>query len=1126
MRAALALALALVNPGFEAGLTGWGTWTPKGDGTIVISSDAAEGSSAAELRTDSADDRVAVTQKVQLPETGGGLLKLRAMVRSQSLTGGRTSIRVQALDAAGVSLGLQYFAQTTGTTAWHEVAGYVEVPPGTATVSLQPMIDSGVGVFAVDGLSAEWAGQLPEVDGWQPVPVAGTPAMVKEGDALRISGTAGQTGRFRQTFPVKDRHVYAARMRVKLDAVACGSSKIEIAYVPLKAGQPLGRYAYTDVDQQRDFVPVAHNVPVPTGADAMRVEITFTGPGTAWVEPGALTELPVDVPVSDSARQSHPLKNPENMMGGSDWHSVADESDQTKRDKLGTLLNVDISEFVAQAQAASASRTGLDVHPEFETHLRRLAELGEKRRAVLGLVEFARGYDSVPYTHPSWSKNTIPYQAVRAYDVVYDAPDWTPETRALVESWLRRSVVSFVNLADKPTGQHNIEVYGFRYGFAVAAILGNKDLVGHIKPMTERMFSGQQFFADGTWEEATTSYHDQVMTFGGGAYTLLRENLPEAALPLPQIFAKAGFLDETLRFPDGVPVAINDTHFPKADDMTPDDPITNLGNTELYGYGHYALTAGDTTDATQASLTLPPTSEGLPYKAGHGHGSHLGMILWGSGMEVLPDQGYPVSVPNNRYWHMDTPAHNVPWIWSRKAAYSCSDALPTRASVLAYDDGGTSGKAVQLIEASEPGPVEDGAIVKRRLLAVIQSPEGRYVVDVSRLKGGDAHQWFLRASEDEDVDLDTNLSLTAHEGTVKSYYESTGKTDGLAEDRDLMAAPRVGSGADDLSFTWTGKRTGTAVHAHLNGEPSDEVIFSQVPTLRRTQNDASRKNDYPNGHFQRRRLVTPSDTTTYSAVYETTRSKAAPKLTSVSFDQPFDPMTSITRLETAHYRDVIYVSDSTEPRMVDGLEMAGRFVLARIDKATGAVVYGYVNGSCHLYGGAYRIAGEEVTLPVTGSQTTALQVGGTMPAWARGLWAPIHLGDGRGWAMRVTQPGAGTVGVHDWVPFTADASGATQSFHPRGVRVDGPVSITVRKPVAVKLGPATLRAAVEYGAAHGKIAVKAALLAQLTALESVWERPVARRALLTSMVTQVKAMSGTLVEREYAAALVAALMSC
>jgi hypothetical protein len=474
-------------------------------------------------------------------------------------------------------------------------------------------------------------------------------------------------------------------------------------------------------------------------------------------------------------------------------------------------------------------------------------------------------------------------------------------------------------------------------------------------------------------------------------------------------------------------------------------------------------------------------------------------------------------VPNNRYWHMDVPAHNVPWVWSKsvKNNYTCQDALPTRASVLAYDDGATSGKAVQLIEASEPGPVEDGAAVKRRLLAVIQSPEGRYVVDVSRLKGGDAHQWFLRASEDEDVEFATKLPLTAHSGTVKSYYESTGKTDGLAEDRDLMKSPQVGSGTDDLSFTWTGKRTGTAVHAHLNGEPSDEVIFSQTPTLRRTQNDAAKKDDYPNAHFQRRRLVTPDDVTTYSAVYETTSKGALEKLSSVRFEESFagDPMTSVTRIETPKYRDIIYVSDSTQARTVDGLEMAGRFVLARVDKTTGAVVHGYVNGQGHLYGGAFRITGEEVTLPVTGTTSAwdggstvsgapnTLRVDGAVPAWARGLWAPIHLGDGRGWAMRVDQTGSGSVGVHDWVPFTVNTSGATQSFYPRGVEVPGPVTATVRRPVTAMVGPATLRTAVEYGAATGKIktvGAKAALLGQLSALERVWERPAARRALLWS----------------------------
>ncbi|MDX3103706.1 heparinase II/III domain-containing protein [Nonomuraea angiospora] len=1165
--AAAADPLPLVNGGFETWTAGlpasWSAWRPRGDGRISASADAAEGTSAAELSTDTADDRVAIIQKVTLPNTGGGLVRLRAKIRSAGLTGGRTSIRVQPLTASGVSTGLQYFAQTTGTTAWHEVDGYLEVPAGAATVSLEPMIDSGVGTFAVDALSLEWAGPLPSGDGWQFVPLSGTPASAEENGTLTVSGPAGSSGQYRRTFPVKERTVYASRLRVKLDEIACQSSRLEIAYTPMKAGRPIPgvRYAYTDVDQQRDFVPVVHNVTMPTGADAMRVEVTFTGPGTAWIETAEPAALPADVGGAyPSSRVSHPLKNPQNMMGGSDWDAVAAESDQVKRDKLGTLATIPESDYVAAAKTASASRTGLDVHPEFETHLRRFAELGERRKAVLGLIEFARGYDTVPYTHPSWSKNTIPFQAVRAYDLVYDAPDWTPETRALVESWLRRTVVAFVNLADKPTGMHNIEVYGYRYAFAVASVLGDPDLVRYVLPMTDRMFSGRQFFADGIWEEATTSYHDQVMLFARGAFTLLAENYADPAgytgeikldhtglVPTRYpIFAKASAMGESLRFPDGVPVTINDTHFPKADDMVATDPITDLKNIELYGYGHYALTAGDTQDALQAHLTLPPTSEGLPYKAGHGHGDHLGLILWGSGMEVLPDQGYPTQVPDNRYWHMDTPAHNTPWIWSKDNAggYTCQDALATGAAVLAYDDGATSGKGVQLIEASEPGPAKDGAQVKRRLLAVIQSPQGRYVLDVSRLKGGDAHQWFLRASEDEDVTLDTTLPLQDKGGTVKSYYESIGKTDGLPEDRDLMRDPRVGSGTGDLSFTWTGARTGTAVRAFVNGSPGDEVIFSKVPTLRRTGNDPAKKNAYPNWHFQRRSLVTPADTTTYAAVYETMRTGQQGKLSSVTFEEAFggDPMTTVARIETPKFRDIVYVSDSTQERVVDGITMAGRFVLARVDKATGAVLSGYVNGAGHLYGGAYRLTGQERTLTVTGASSAwtgapatplsttpnALTLDGTLPGWAKGLWATTRLGDGRGWGMRVDRITPGGAVVHDWVPFEVGSGGAATSFYPRGEQVPGAVTATVRRPAWATLSPATLIAAVTDAADTGKIhgtGVQAGLLAQLRTLAKFWDKPQARRGLLTGVTAEVTALAGKKIDRTFATDLINALKS-
>ncbi|GHA28610.1 hypothetical protein GCM10010329_59770 [Streptomyces spiroverticillatus] len=1185
----------VVNGGFEsvaAGVPeGWGVWKPAGDGQVLVSDEAAEGSRSVELRTDSADDRVAITQKAKLPSADGGWIKVSAQVRAKDLKGGRASVRVQFKTATGTSAGsIRYVGVATGTTTWQRVEAYVEVPAGTAQLSVEPMADGAVGSYFLDDLRIDWAGDLAPVGGWTRIPLAGTPDLALDEQTrhagkptLRIDAKAGQQGRFRRDFPVTARQVYRSEVWAKLAGITCKQSVFEVAYTPLSGGKPvLGpdkkeiRYAYKTLDQElTDFTLLSHNVPIPDGADTLRVELTYAGPGTVWTDSSYAPELrPSDIGGKfPSSRVAHPLKNPQNMMGKADWDAIANESADVKREKLGALATADEATYLAEARKASAARTGLDQHPDFENHLRRLAELGgeqEKRRAVLGLTAFAEGYDKVPYLHAAWSKNTIPYNAVRAYDLVHDSPDWTPESRAAVEKWLRATVVNFVNLADhRIVGQHNIEVYGFRYAFGVASVLGDPDLVRHVLPMADRMFSGEQFFADGNWEEGSVSYHDQVAVFGRGAFQLLADNFTDPdgyedttyGLKLDHtdlvpgrypIFTKTDRPGQELRYPDGAPITLNDTHFLPADQAVADDPIRPeyLRNIEQYHYGYFGLTAGNTKDATHAGLMFPQYSEGLPYKAGHGHGSHLGLNLWGSGMEVLPDQGYPVKPDNNRYWHMDTPAHNTPWIWSRSATpQECADALPTRASLLAYDDGARGGKQVQLVEASEPGPASDKAEVKRRLLAVIQVPGGRpYTVDLSRLKGGDAHQWFLRASEDENNTLDTALPLKDGGATVKDYYAASGHDEGLAEDRDLMKDPKIGDGAKDLSFTWTGDRTGTGVRAFVNGNEGDEVIFSKTPTLRRTANEIPKKNDFPGWHFQRRSLVTPDDTTTYGAVYDTWRKGQKPQLTSSAFETGYqgDAMTTVVRTETDRYRDTVYVSDDTTVRDVDGMKLAGRFVLVRTDKRTGAVVSSYVYGNGQVKAGAYVVVQKdaEATLPVTGTSSAyagtpaaaatdapnELKTGGDTPppAWAKGLWATTRLGDGRGYGLRVDGVEPGALGVHDWVPFQVKDGAAETTFENRGERIEGPVTATVRRPDSSTLGPDTLTASVRDAVADRRITgriTERTLLDQLAGLRRDWDRPLLRNARIAALAVQIRLASGVTIDRKYADQLLAALKS-
>jgi hypothetical protein len=491
----------------------------------------------------------------------------------------------------------------------------------------------------------------------------------------------------------------------------------------------------------------------------------------------------------------------------------------------------------------------------------------------------------------------------------------------------------------------------------------------------------------------------------------------------------------------------------------------NLNNIERWSLGLFGLKQGDTQDAMQASLVFDSIAAGTPYGGGHMHANSLGLILWGSGMEVLPDSGYPKITAANRYLHMDAVMHNSSWVWHKDAEpYHDRFTQSHRSALLAYDPGVVSNKKVQLVEASQPGPVGDLVDMKRRLLLMINIDGNQnYVVDLQRLKGGHAHEMFLRPTDEEDTTFSTTLSLTNQIGTVKDYLASINKEEGLKDYRNVRIEPKTASGDSDFEFTWTGEKTGTSLKAYMNGVSNSDIIFSKVPTLRRTLNIPEIKNEFYGDHFNRRRIVTPTDITQFASVYETFRNDENAKIQSVEWKTNeitnADPMACAVVITTDMYEDTIYISDDTVARTVNGITFAGKVAILRKDK-TGGIIWRYIYGPGSINVDEDVVNGQNtltktVTATTTsydGSSPNTITVDSALPFdnSLMDTWATVKFGDGSGYGLKIENVNNNVIKVHDTVPFSITQSGAKMLYYPytRHVAPDisGNVKIEINTP--------------------------------------------------------------------------------
>lgn len=169
------------------------------------------------------------------------------------------------------------------------------------------------------------------------------------------------------------------------------------------------------------------------------------------------------------------------------------------------------------------------------------------------------------------------------------------------------------------------------------------------------------------------------------------------------------------------------------------------------GFGFAALRVG--TGPTRRELW---TSYGRT--GGHGHKDALNLGLFGYGVDLLPDLGYPEFADNNARrveWNSNTVAHNTVVV----------DASPQTAQWVREPYGFAATANVQMVDVAAPRAYAQTSLYRRVTAMVGVDADTSYVVDVFRVVGGSQHHLCFHAAEGPV----TTSGLTLTEQATGSY---------------------------------------------------------------------------------------------------------------------------------------------------------------------------------------------------------------------------------------------------------------------------------------------------------------------------------------------------------------------
>ena len=648
------------------------------------------------------------------------------------------------------------------------------------------------------------------------------------------------------------------------------------------------------------------------------------------------------------------------------------------------------------------------------------------------------------------------YQAI-AYSLLADYSEekfddiYNMNTRNLIESWFYDiAEITYNHFEMKSAG--NMSGYTVKHIAGIATILDNPLIMRWAIAIADNAMSNRQWHADGMWWEGTISYCKQITGNINEALPLIgRYKDPEGyndtllgiKLDGNGILHRYPMIDYSLYVmsklvnPDGTLMSIHDTHPSYSSVVGLNLPIKeeNLNNIEFNHFGLFALKSGNTENAQQVSLLFPPMLAGVPFSGGHFHGNFLSMSLWAAGQELLPDAGYPTPVENHRYFHMSPVTHNGSWIWDNSIEnYDEFAYESSRPNLLRYDDGSESNGEIQLIEASQLMDESMNIKDKRRLLMQVKTSENTsYVFDLQTLEGGNIHENFLRASEDEDVILivnDRQKNLIVD--NLGKYLKDKGKK-GLITNETLFINSDIYSG-EDINFTFKGNTSGVELNIFIKGLNESIMAFSSMPSFRRTGGNATYKNDFPTKHFYQRKEVSHGDVTHFSGVFEGVANGSKSYITNVDWIENDNSVMAVINL--GKYEDVICISENFEPKQFDDITFKTNIGWIRRNTEDKKVIRGYIYGGGEIYTDSGVFSCQEslkshicsVERNLFGDNF--LIIGNNLPAELNGRWGNITFSDGSGLSHRIINIDENRVYVNNDIGFEYDNNDAIFTSFP------------------------------------------------------------------------------------------------
>lgn len=248
----------------------------------------------------------------------------------------------------------------------------------------------------------------------------------------------------------------------------------------------------------------------------------------------------------------------------------------------------------------------------------------------------------------------------------------------------------------------------------------------------------------------------------------------------------------------------------------------------LGGYGLALLRSGRGDQRTAVALYYGRAA------TEHGHFDRLNLELFGYGRKLIPDLGYPEHAAEGErppVWQKNTLSHATVVVDSRRQ----DTQAPGRLRAFCAADG------VNLVEVDAPDTYHHVAEYRRTVALIELATDGRYVLDLFRVVGGDQHDYSIHGFDGDFSTEGIALSDRQAEGTLAgediprgAIHDDDGLSDPWKKRRSYytyrgggysyLYDVRRGQPENPWQATFLDKDSAVGLRLNLLG--SDEVIVS------------------------------------------------------------------------------------------------------------------------------------------------------------------------------------------------------------------------------------------------------------------------------------------------------------